>query len=371
MKKTILLIFVAFISLTSKAQSVEANTNPINILDNANSSLYSSNINVTGYTGVIFNLAITINGFSHSYPGDVSIVLESPTGQKLLIQDASFDAPASNKTYTISDAGAILMPASGAVNTNGSYRPTSHYGFNFFNAPGPGSTYSNPGPANSGSATFAAAFNNVSPNGIWKLWVRDFTSGDVGNIAGGWSMSFTTGWPLPVTFLNPFNATCKNGKITTLWTTNYEMNFKEFEIQRSTNGTDFETLTKIESKGNGIDLKNEYELQFPYSNGFDFYRLKNIDIDDHYEYSSVSKVNCSETSNYYIDNNSKMNVLYLHNPLNNAIKIEIFNSNGQLIEMLSSKSPIKEISMINYVAGMYFIKVNDNTSSKSFKVLKN
>ncbi|MBP6455621.1 MAG: T9SS type A sorting domain-containing protein, partial [Chitinophagaceae bacterium] len=367
----VLFIFAIFISLASNAQSIETNSNPINILDNANSSLYASNINVTGYTGVIFNLAITLNGFSHSYPGDVSIVLQSPSGQKLLIQDACFDAPASNRTYTISDAGAILMPSSGSINAGGSYRPTSHYGFNFFNAPGPGATYSNPGPANSGSATFASTFNNVSPNGIWKLWVRDFSAGDVGSISGGWSMSFTAGWPLPVTFLNPFKAICDNGKVQLSWATNYEVNFKEFEIQRSLNGTDFETLSTIASKGNGTEVKNEYELQFPYSNGFNYYRLKNIDIDNKFEFSNVLKIDCSESAQYYVNYNDAMDIVYIHNPLSAAIKIEVYNSNGQLIEKTSTKSPVKEITSANLASGIYFIKVIDKSSTESFKIMKN
>lgn len=43
-----------------------------------------------------------------------------------------------------------------------------------------------------GSATLANVFNGTNPNGTWSLYVTDDKLGEVGTIAGGWSVTITT-----------------------------------------------------------------------------------------------------------------------------------------------------------------------------------
>jgi len=35
-------------------------------------------------------------------------------------------------------------------------------------------------------------FNGISPNGLWKLFVRDDLGGDIGAIAQGWELAIQT-----------------------------------------------------------------------------------------------------------------------------------------------------------------------------------
>jgi len=39
--------------------------------------------------------------------------------------------------------------------------------------------------------TAMSVFNAANPNGTWSLFVADHSGGDVGDIAGGWSLSLT------------------------------------------------------------------------------------------------------------------------------------------------------------------------------------
>jgi len=176
-------------------------TNPaqINIPDSGAANLYPSQISVSGVAGNIPNapgsLKVRINRFSHTFPGDVNMVMVGPTGAAFLIQsNAGGGIDAVNITYTISDAAGTPMPEPASLLDSGVYKPTNHPGgSDNFPAPGPGSNHHNPGPLNDGAATFASVFGGTNPNGIWKLFVYDEFANDSGSIAGGWSIAFGAG----------------------------------------------------------------------------------------------------------------------------------------------------------------------------------
>lgn len=174
-----------------------SNTAPITIPDIGIATPYPSDITVAGLPGW-FALAqtakVTINGLTHTFTNDVGIVLVGPGGAALLIQDGAGNGAVANLTYTLSDAGATQLPATGVWGT-GTYKPASYYTDHSFPPPGPGTAYGNPGPAGGNSATFSSIFAGTTPNGVWSLYVVDFASGNSGMIAGGWSLSFSI--PLP------------------------------------------------------------------------------------------------------------------------------------------------------------------------------
>ena len=176
----------------AQPQAVFTNAAPITILDESTASLYPSTITVSGITGNIpftpGSVKVTLNGYSHTFSNDVGAVLVGPTGGALLLQDGAGDNPDMvNVTYTISDTGATVLPDLTAW-AAGTYKPTTYFSGDDFPAPGPGTAYANPGPANGGSATFSSTFGGTNPNGDWKLYIVDFVNGDVGSISGGWSM---------------------------------------------------------------------------------------------------------------------------------------------------------------------------------------
>jgi subtilisin-like proprotein convertase family protein len=155
----------------------------------APASLYPSPIVASGLPASGATVAsVSINGFNHSWPDDVDIVLVSPTGQSvILMSDVGGSTDAVNLNYTFNDAAASLM-ADNALNPSGSYRPT-----NF----GTGDNWPAPGPGGAPTATTLSTFTG-NLNGTWNLYVVDDLGGDAGSLTGGWSISFNT--PAPVIF---------------------------------------------------------------------------------------------------------------------------------------------------------------------------
>lgn len=157
---------------------------------------YPSAINVTGLPASGVSVAsVSLNGFSHTFPDDVDVVLVSPTGQAvILMSDCGGSTAVTGRNYILSDGAASLL-SDGTNNPSGTYRPTN-YGFtpsDAFPAPGPGTLTQPIGP------TLATFTGNM--NGTWGLFVVDDLGGDAGSMSGGWSITFTTPPPaVPVTF---------------------------------------------------------------------------------------------------------------------------------------------------------------------------
>jgi subtilisin-like proprotein convertase family protein len=157
---------------------------------------YPSTIPVAGLTGAVTKVTATLTGFSHTFPGDVDILLAGPAGQRIvLMSDIGSGTDAVNVNLTFDDAAAPM----GATVVSGTFRPTNSGTGDPFPVPAP--------PAPHG--TLLSAFNGANPNGTWSLYVVDDAATDVGTFSGGWSLTITTAEPScvnqPCTMMCPAN----------------------------------------------------------------------------------------------------------------------------------------------------------------------
>jgi subtilisin-like proprotein convertase family protein len=137
---------------------------------------YPSNITVSGMTGVIAVVNVTINGFSHAFPDDVDILLKGPTGANaIILSDVGGSIAVSNLTINLDDNAAASMSDAGPL-TSGTFKPTNV---------GAGDTF--PTQAPSGGSVLSV-FNNTNPNGTWSLYVVDDANGQAGSITS-WSLN--------------------------------------------------------------------------------------------------------------------------------------------------------------------------------------
>jgi hypothetical protein len=157
---------------------------------------YPSIINVSGLSGTVTGVRVTLPEAQHGNPDDLDILLVGPGGQNLILMSdagggAGLDAPA---TITLSDTAAAQIPDASTIAT-GSYRPTNHStATDTFAAGAPAGPYGNPGPGAPApnTATLASVFNGTNPNGDWQLFVSDDTAATNGGTIAGWCLELTT-----------------------------------------------------------------------------------------------------------------------------------------------------------------------------------
>jgi len=159
-----------------------SNTNSLAIPDSGSpptpSVPYPSNIVVSGLSGTISKLSVKLNGFSHTFPDDVDILLVAPNGANAIIMsDVGGGTAATGIDLLLDDAAASPLPDNGPL-VSGTFQPTNI---------GAGDSFPSPAPTPSGNSALST-FNGINPNGIWSLYIVGDTAGNSGSLAGGWSL---------------------------------------------------------------------------------------------------------------------------------------------------------------------------------------
>lgn len=151
----------------------------------AAASPYPSKIVVSGVTGLVGKVTVTLSNLNHTFVGDIDALLVSPTGQKvMLMSDAGDPNGVVNTTVTFDDAGEVLPDDGQIVSTV--YAPADYEVGDLFAGPAPTGPY----------GTSLSAFNASNPNGEWSLYIVDDGTGDDGAVSGGWKLSLTTISPI-------------------------------------------------------------------------------------------------------------------------------------------------------------------------------
>jgi uncharacterized repeat protein (TIGR01451 family) len=141
---------------------------------------YPSAITVSNLSGVLGKVTVTLSNLNHSYPGDVNVLLVSPSGASALVLSHAGDQPVTNLNLTFDDSAAEPLPSSGQLGS-GVWQPTAYGSAPSFPTNAPAGPY----------ATALSSFNASSPNGVWSLYVYDDHDGDDGSMFGGWSLTLS------------------------------------------------------------------------------------------------------------------------------------------------------------------------------------
>lgn len=186
--------------------------------------------------------------------------------------------------------------------------------------------------------------------------------------------------PLPVDLLQ-FNAMLQNKDVLLNWITANEQNNKGFEIERSANGKEFQTIGFVNGRNNSTEKTN---YQYTDEGAFAqaqvlYYRLKQLDFDGKFSYSDVIRVQSgnallngvSVSPNPFTANAQvQLNTLF-----NASARITICDVQGRVVlndvhEVSAGNNLINMQNMESLKQGVYFMRVDLGGESMVIKMVK-
>ena len=167
--------------------------------------------------------------------------------------------------------------------------------------------------------------------------------------------------------LNSFSAELSKGNIILNWSTATEKNNYGFDIERSKDKTTFNKIGFVKGNGTTTEQKKYSYVDNNLSSGKYYYRLKQIDLDGSFSYSSVIDMNTEIPArfellqNYPNPFNPETNISFTL-PEDAKVVLSVYNVLGELVETLLNKdfSAGKHTLVFNaskYVSGVLFYKL--------------
>lgn len=187
------------------------------------------------------------------------------------------------------------------------------------------------------------------------------------------SLEAGIGNALPIELVS-FTATAIENKVNLIWKTGTERDNDFFTLERSTDGKQFEVLTKIQGAGNSSELKTYQYWDEWGSNGINYYRLTQTDFNGkttQFDPVSVDIKRASELSIY--PNPSKENqglTISSNEQLNGTCTI--YNSLGQIGYQKEVVNTTKFSINENFQPGVYLLYFipSDGSSATILKWIK-
>jgi subtilisin-like proprotein convertase family protein len=169
----------------SAATQSFANQDPITIPAEGAASPYPSSVVVSGITGPITDVNVTLHRVGHASPHDIGVLRVSPSGDSVALMRLNCgEGGIEDFTWILDQQASTPMPtAFDSSCPEFVYRPNPSFVF--------GSEWPAPAPP-APHGTSLSDFNGENANGTWKLFVADSHSDDAGDIEGGWTLTLTT-----------------------------------------------------------------------------------------------------------------------------------------------------------------------------------
>lgn len=173
------------------------------------------------------------------------------------------------------------------------------------------------------------------------------------------------GSSLPVTWLQVKGAVTDKQVVLT-WKVN-EQDVTNYEIERSADGIRYATIKTINSKGNG---ENTYQFTEPsLSTSTSYYRIKQIDIDLKFTYSTIIKLNNQQTGGLLIyPSPAKNTVTIVANTALLNTKAQLLNTSGTVVQTFILTHTSYTLNITNQAPGIYLLTLANGQTEKITKL---
>lgn len=172
--------------------------------------------------------------------------------------------------------------------------------------------------------------------------------------------------------LQSFKISKSNCEGTLLWETSSEQNSDRFEIENSTDyGSTWNKIGSVNGATNSPSLRSYLFKTQIKSGAFSLYRLKIIDKDTRFYYSSIVSVRCDGvTIPMSIFPNPANNTIYVTGLQTGTNELQVINSAGKIIFKTTSNTNTEMLNISAWSKGVYLVRVNNKENAKIIKTLE-
>ena len=168
---------------------------------------------------------------------------------------------------------------------------------------------------------------------------------------------------LPITWLS-FSGILQNGKTILNWTLAKEQNNKEFIIERSNDGIQWTKLFTVLSKGNTSSQSYYNASDTKPVTGINFYRIKQVDHDGRFTYSTILKIEVAKDGTSFIVHPNPANDILNYELLNSGNEVNIlfklYSTECKLLKQLHVNNKYGSFSVKDLPAGIYLLTITNN-----------
>ncbi len=207
----------------------------------------------------------------------------------------------------------------------------------------------------------AVTTSNITPNNA-------FTIGSTNS-----RTAFVT--PLPVSIID-FSAKANDASIDVKWSTASEKDNAAFVVEKSLDGQTWSAIGTVKGAKTSNVVNNYGLVDYKAVAGFQYYRLKQIDLDGTVNYSKAIAVNFSKAStlNVNLFPNPAKDALNIttENNATGEVNIQILNSMGETVyNQVLEAGLVQSIDITSFIPGVYYVTVIAEGESKIIRLLKN
>jgi hypothetical protein len=195
-----------------------------------------------------------------------------------------------------------------------------------------------PGSTTQGNHFIAMRFKDA--NGIWGLFDFD---------------TITVSGTIPVTGLTLVARKDQN-RIALNWFTLTEINSSHFELERSKDGVQFEKTAQTPAAGNSNSRRDyAYTDAQPFAN-LNYYRIKQVDRDGRYTYSTMQLVRMNETKPFLVFPTVTSSSITISGA-GATLQVKLYNAAKQLVKSEKVNTANALINMHSLPAGNYWLLI--------------
>lgn len=178
-----------------------------------------------------------------------------------------------------------------------------------------------------------------------------------------------TNSPFPVTYIS-FNANVENTVVNLNWATSDETNNDFFDVQRSVNAKNFETIGTVKGQLTTAQQTDYSFADLQPNEGINYYRLRQVDVDGSVNFSRIITANVknSESQSFVLMPNPTTDKLLITN-LRSGSNVEIFDLSGQKQKQFTSSGLNLLLETKDISSGMKLIRVTNPDGFSSTKKL--